>query len=166
VTTFSFHTISPRRKSQLRLLGGLHTQLANALQAERLKRGLTRLKIAELLGWDKAALTRKLKNSANITLETLADLSYALDREALVFLVPKHRAQEIKNHVSFILMETAEENRHAQSAPDWVNLSSGTEQNEVLTRQNEPAGESAATYRVLSSRDSTVSPASHLRLVA
>lgn len=90
MTTFRFN-ISPRRKAQLRLLGDVHTQIGNAVDEERKSHGLTRRQIAETLGWDKGALTKKLRSSANVTLETLADLGFALNREVLVFFVrPEH----------------------------------------------------------------------------
>jgi transcriptional regulator with XRE-family HTH domain len=92
--------INTRRKSYLRLLGDVHTQIANAEEEERLgPRSLTRSRMAEEIGCDKSTLSRKMKQSANITLESLAEIAHVLDRKVLVFLVRRHQAHEIREIV-------------------------------------------------------------------
>src|SRR4051794_14695851 len=84
VTTSNFK-ITPRRKAYLRLLGDVHTQLANAEDEEkRGPRRLTRTKMAAKLGCDKSTLTKKLKQTSNITLESLSEVADVLDHEVLV----------------------------------------------------------------------------------
>jgi hypothetical protein len=76
--------VSPRRKAYVRLIGDIQRALNLALAEEHSKRGLTRKMIADLLGKNKSVITRKFSGSGNMTLETLADLAYALDRPVKV----------------------------------------------------------------------------------
>jgi transcriptional regulator with XRE-family HTH domain len=97
VTTCNF-SIDPRRKAYLRLLGDVHTQIANAEDEERRgPRRLTRTKMAEELGCDKSTLSRKLKQTANVTLESLSAIAHALDREVVIFLVHRDMTVSVKN---------------------------------------------------------------------
>lgn len=77
---FSSLTIDKRRRTYVRLIGEIHEALNQALAEEHQTRGLTKADIARLLGKNRAFVTRKLNGSSNMTLETLADLAYALNR--------------------------------------------------------------------------------------
>jgi ribosome-binding protein aMBF1 (putative translation factor) len=81
---------NPRRRSYVRLVGEIQRALNGALQEENQARGLTRKMIADLLGKNKSVITRKFAGSSNMTLETLADLAYALDRPVKVSLPSRH----------------------------------------------------------------------------
>jgi transcriptional regulator with XRE-family HTH domain len=72
------------------LIGEIQHALAQALAEEQSKRGLTRTGIAQALNTDKGFVTRKLSGTSNMTLETLADLAYALERIVKVELVSLH----------------------------------------------------------------------------
>ena len=72
--------VTARRRAFVHLVEHLQHELLVAYEEERSRHGLTRSKMAELLGWDKGFLSRKLNIPANMTLETLADLAYALNR--------------------------------------------------------------------------------------
>jgi transcriptional regulator with XRE-family HTH domain len=50
---------------------------------------LTRADIAKLIGRDKSFVTRKLNGDSNMTLQTLADLAFALNRPVKVKLSPR-----------------------------------------------------------------------------
>ena len=75
-----------RRRTYARLIGEIQHALNEALTDEYKARGLTRSHMAEILGKDKSFVTRKLSGNGNMTLETLADLAYALDRPVRVSL--------------------------------------------------------------------------------
>ena len=81
--SFSANT-TPRRRSYVRLIGEIQRALNSALEEEHTKRGLTRKEIADILGKDKSVITRKFAGSSNMTLETLADLAFALNRPVKV----------------------------------------------------------------------------------
>lgn len=78
--------ISKRRRTFVRLLGEIQHALLTALGEEHSKRGLTRAEIARLIGRDKSFVTRKLTGESNMTLQSLADLAFALDRPVKVTL--------------------------------------------------------------------------------
>lgn len=78
--------LSKRRRTFVRLVGEIQHALNAALEEEHEKRGLTRSQIARALGRDKAFVTRKLAGMSNMTIETLADLAYALNRPVKVSL--------------------------------------------------------------------------------
>ena len=78
--------IDTRRKAYIRLVGEISHQLNTALREEYERRGLTRTQMAEILGTDKSFITRKLDGRSNMTLETLADMAYALDRAVAIEL--------------------------------------------------------------------------------
>ncbi len=83
--------VNPRRKTYIRLINDIHRALNTALSEESAKRGLTRKMIADLLGKNKSVITRKFSGNGNMTLETLADLAYALDRPIKIDMPPRHQ---------------------------------------------------------------------------
>ena len=78
--------IDKRRQTYIRLLGEIAHALNKALDEEHAQRGLTQADIARMLGKQKSFVSRKLSGDTNMTLETLADLAYALDRPVRVSL--------------------------------------------------------------------------------
>lgn len=82
--------IPKRRRTYVRLIGQVQHALNQALSEEHERRGLTRAGMAAILGTDKSFITRKLTGESNMTLETLADLAYALDRPVKVTLPSRH----------------------------------------------------------------------------
>ncbi len=78
--------ITARRRSFVRLVEHLQQELLTAYEEERVRHRLTRKKMADLLGCDKQALARHLNITSNMTLETLADLAYALNRPVRISL--------------------------------------------------------------------------------
>jgi hypothetical protein len=92
MTTSSSLRVSDREKSYARLVGEIQHALNQALSEEHVVRGLTKAQIAAILGKNKSFVTRKLSGSSNMTLETLADLAYALNRPVRVRLPPRSPA--------------------------------------------------------------------------
>lgn len=78
--------LSKRRRTYVRLLGEIQHALLDALDEENRARGLTRAEIARAIGRNKSFVTRKLNGQSNMTLESLADLAFALDRPVKVKL--------------------------------------------------------------------------------
>lgn len=72
--------ISPRQRTYARLIGEVRRALNEALIEENKAHGLTKSKIAATLGKNKSFVSRQLNGTGNMTLETLADLAYALNR--------------------------------------------------------------------------------------
>lgn len=84
--TSSSLSVDKRRRVYVRLLGDIQHALNQALEEEHKKRGLTRAEIARILDCDKGFVTKKLSGVTNMTLETLADFSFALGRRVAVQL--------------------------------------------------------------------------------
>lgn len=82
-------SLDARKRTYVRLIGEIQHALHQALVEEFEKRQLTRTGMAEALNTDKSFVTRKLNGTSNMTLETLADLAYALDRAVRVQLVSR-----------------------------------------------------------------------------
>ncbi len=78
--------ITARRRSFVRLVEHLQQELLSAYEEERSRHRLTRKKMADLLGCDKTVLSQHLTITSNMTLETLADLAYALNRPVRISL--------------------------------------------------------------------------------
>lgn len=75
-----------RSRTYARLIGSIRHALNQALSEEHERRGLTQADMARTLGRDRSFISRKLAGTSNMTLETLADLAYALDRPVRVEL--------------------------------------------------------------------------------
>jgi len=72
--------LDKRRRTYVRLIGEIRHALNVALAEESERRGLTCTGIAQLLDKHKSAISRQFSGVGNMTLETLADLAFALDR--------------------------------------------------------------------------------------
>jgi len=84
--TSSDISLPARRRTYVRMLGEIRHALLTAVAEESATRGLTRTGMARELGRDKSFITRKLAGTSNMTLETLADLAFALNRPVRVSL--------------------------------------------------------------------------------
>jgi hypothetical protein len=91
--------IGKRRRTFVRLLSQIQHALLSALDEENRARGLTRAEIARLIGRNKSFVTRKLNGDSNMTLESLADLAFALDRPVKVEM-PSRRAAAGSNRAA------------------------------------------------------------------
>jgi len=90
--------LNKRRRTYVRMLGEIQHALLEALDEEHASRGLTRAEISRIIGRDKAFVTRKLNGESNMTLQSLADLAFALDRPVKIGL-PSRRAAAGSNRV-------------------------------------------------------------------
>ena len=75
--------ITPRRRKFVRLIGDIQEELHRVLMDEHEVRGITQADIARMLGKDRSFVSRKMSGRSNMTLETIAELAWALDREIL-----------------------------------------------------------------------------------
>lgn len=92
MTSANSPRIDKRRRTYVRLIGEIHHALNSALAEEKLKRGLTKTAIGEMLGLGRSAISKKFDGRQNFTLETLADLAFSLDRSVKVILSPRPAA--------------------------------------------------------------------------
>ena len=68
--------VSPRRKVFSRALEGI----TSALKAALVDEGMTISEVAQAIGKNKSFVSRKMSGGGNLTIETLADLAWALKR--------------------------------------------------------------------------------------
>lgn len=80
--------IPQRRRVFARFLGKIQHAILQALEEEHEKRGLTRAEIARILNADKGSITKKLNGTRNMTIETIADLAYAMGRDDIQISFP------------------------------------------------------------------------------
>lgn len=97
--TSSSLSVDKRRRTYVRLIGEIHHALHQALEEEYAARKLTQQGMAEALDTEKSFISRKMNGLSNMTLETLADLAFALDRAVKVKLVSRHSSDR-SNQIS------------------------------------------------------------------
>jgi len=95
--TSSDLSLTKRRRTFVRLIGEIQHALNSAYAEEHEIRGLTKSQIAREIGRDRSFVTRKLTGMSNMTLESLADLAYALNRPVKVTLPSRDAAASGKN---------------------------------------------------------------------
>ena len=111
MTTYNM-AIEPRRQVFVRLAGRLLAELQLAYTCEHDARGITRTDIAAALGVHKSVISRRLNGTSNLTLESLADLAWALDHEITISLRPRSEVISVSS------------NYHAEAVPRTSNVDS------------------------------------------
>lgn len=96
--------LDKRRRVYVRRVGEIHHALNQALNEEHEKRGLTKTEIGRILGLGRSAIGKKLDGRHNMTLETLADLAFALDRPVKIAL-PERTASRLPSESAESLPE-------------------------------------------------------------
>lgn len=82
-------SIDKRRRVFVRLIGKLRHELNQALAEEHVANGMTQAQIAAILNCHKSFVSRVLNGTTNMTLQTVADFAFALDRAVDITLKPK-----------------------------------------------------------------------------
>ncbi len=84
--------ITPRRRKFVRLIGDIQEELQRVLMDEHEATGITQADIARALDKHPSVVSRALSGRSNLTLETIAELAWALNREILFRML---RSEEI-----------------------------------------------------------------------
>jgi hypothetical protein len=100
---------SLRKRIGARFLTRVRRELQKAFMEEKASRGMTQAELARILGIDRAVVCRQLAGTSNLTLRTLADYAWALQREP-VFALQKRAGALTTNYsgVSMAPQSTAE----------------------------------------------------------
>jgi transcriptional regulator with XRE-family HTH domain len=85
--TFFRFDIDARSRKAGRLLGRIRRELLRAVTEEK-RAGLTQQELARRLECDRSNINRQLSGEAEMTLRSIADLAWALDREITFELRP------------------------------------------------------------------------------
>jgi ribosome-binding protein aMBF1 (putative translation factor) len=73
--------IGARARQAGRFLGRVRSELLQALSEEKVASGLTQQALAQKLQVHRSVINRQLSGEANLTLRSVADLAWALNRE-------------------------------------------------------------------------------------
>ena len=88
MSSFSFKR-PPRRKQFMKFITKIHELLEDAYKQEQKENGTKKSDIADRLGVHKSYITRLMNGTSNMTLETLSNLAYELDRDIKIDFVKK-----------------------------------------------------------------------------
>lgn len=80
--------IEPRQRKASRFLGRVYSELQRALVEEKTLRKLTQQDLASQLGVNRSVVNRQFSGHANLTLRSIADLAWVLNREIVFELQP------------------------------------------------------------------------------
>lgn len=75
--------IDPKRRVAGRFIGRVRDELIKAFLAEKADHKVTQEKIAKTLDVNRSVINRCLKGDSNLTLRSVAELAWALDREVI-----------------------------------------------------------------------------------
>jgi transcriptional regulator with XRE-family HTH domain len=89
--------LDPRQRKAGRFIGRVRDEIIKAFFDEKKARGLTQEQVARALEINRSQINRILKGDENLTLRTVADLAWALDRE-IVFHFEKAKVAHGQNH--------------------------------------------------------------------
>lgn len=78
--------IGARARAASRLIGSIRDDLVKAVVQEKEASGLTQQQLAQKLGVSRATLNRSLAGNRELTLRSVAELAWALDREVSIEL--------------------------------------------------------------------------------
>jgi transcriptional regulator with XRE-family HTH domain len=84
--------LTDRQRKVGRTIYNVQHELLRALIEEKAWRRVTQQAVARKLGVDRSVVNRQLTGRANLTLRSLAELAWALDREVELRLVPHAEA--------------------------------------------------------------------------
>lgn len=80
MTSFSFE-VSPRKRKRGRFINVVRKEIQKAVSEVLDERGISQSQLAEELGINRSVLSRRLNGRANLTLSSIADLAWVLDRD-------------------------------------------------------------------------------------
>lgn len=86
-----------RKRKTARFITKVRRELQKAYMEEKASRGISQADLARLMGVNRAVVCRQLAGSSNLTLRTIADFAWALNRD-LEFRMPKRVAGAGTNH--------------------------------------------------------------------
>jgi hypothetical protein len=94
--SFRTEKVSPRRAAFLALAGDVESQLRDAYDERHRAHGVTQASIAKVLGVNRSAINHRLRGLTNMTIETLADMIWALGYAIKIVIYDPRKTSE--NH--------------------------------------------------------------------
>lgn len=90
--------ISEKDRKIGRSIHKVHKAIAGAVVSAKKESGITQQSLAEKMGVNRSVVNRRVTGQTNLTLQSLAELAWALDRELVVDLVRPKNLQNIVHH--------------------------------------------------------------------
>lgn len=116
--------IGARARSASRLIGDVRSDIIRALVREKLSKGTTQQQLADKLGVSRAELNSRLAGKDELTLRSIADLAWALDKE-IVFELKEPEAAAGQNYPAETSTAAIYSAKRAGNRADAVPSSSG-----------------------------------------
>jgi transcriptional regulator with XRE-family HTH domain len=101
--------IHPRRVAYLRFLSQIHQALDEAMAGDLSQRRVTISAIAKKLGVNKSVLSRKLRGQSNLTIESIADIAWALDRDTAFSLPLRDASAMTRSNASLLRLPSPDQ---------------------------------------------------------
>jgi len=89
--------VGARGRKASRFISRVRNELLKAVAEEKEVSGLTQQKLATKLGVNRSVINRQLNGEANLTLRSIADLAWALDRD-ITFAISKTGKDKKQNY--------------------------------------------------------------------
>lgn len=99
MTSFRFD-IGPRRRKVARFIGQVRNELVRALVEEKEENKFSQNQLAKKLDVDRSVINRQLNGEANLTLRSVAELAWALDRDIVFELRKPNRGGNFFSEVA------------------------------------------------------------------
>jgi transcriptional regulator with XRE-family HTH domain len=88
--------LTDRQRKIGRTVYNVQHEIARALLEEKSKRGVTQQALSKKLGVDRSVVNRRVTGRSNLTLRSIAELAWALNREVEFRLVPAGVEQSVR----------------------------------------------------------------------
>lgn len=89
--------LDAKQRAAGRFLTKVLSEVQLAFADEKVRRGLTQQKLADALGVDRSVVNRRLLGESNLTLRSVAEMAYCLDREIVFSLRRKDAPKTSRN---------------------------------------------------------------------
>lgn len=120
--------ISNRRKAYLALSSMIESQLRDAFAEEVARSDLSQSEVARRLNVDRSTVNKRLRGSTNMTIETIADMAWAIGRSVDVKIydpaeIKTNASQVVSEHCRLFTSDNNANSRPGTTRPEKIDLS-------------------------------------------
>jgi transcriptional regulator with XRE-family HTH domain len=108
--------IDPKRRAVARFVMTVRDELQRALAEEAARTGLTKSEVANRLGIHRSAISRRIKGTDNLSLTSVAEMMWAMDRDPIFGSKPKYQKAGSNEQVARLSDEVRPEYRKLGNA--------------------------------------------------
>lgn len=118
--------ISDRSRKAGRFITRVHREIQKAFAEVSSSTGMTQRELAEKVGVDRSTMNKRLLGEANLTLRTVAELAWALDRD-IDFKLHSRRKAVGRNYTQHAMTASTGSDKSTFPAAEKVSTGSQTE---------------------------------------